>query len=209
MMVGNVWHHADPAIEAIRHQTCEADVTQNLHRLRVIRPGPERIVNVYARDVMIDFPIHQRMRFEDMVCTRLDVMVARGVIPTTKAALAQLHPDLFADENVAHHWLHRELGAKPLYENSYKEMALSSARLQRSGRGTRPFTVFLTDPSRAAEVATALGAKLLEVIEPKSENSEKFVGGPFRISEGDPRFFEAPTSVSAESGARSPTHGSN
>ena len=209
MMVGNVWHHADPAIEAIRHQTCEADVTQNLHRLRVIRPGPERIVNVYARDVMIDFPIHQRMRFEDMVCTRLDVMVARGVIPTTKAALAQLHPDLFANEKAADNALGRELDLTPLYENSYKGMRLSSARLQRSGRGTRPFTVFLTDPSRAAEVATALGAKLLEVIEPKSENSEKFVGGPFQISEGDPRFFEAPTSVSAESGARSPDYDPN
>ena len=129
MMVSNVWHHADPAIEAIRHQTCEAEVVQNMHRLRVVRPGPERIVNVYARDVLVDFPIHQRMRFEDMVCTRLDVMVARGVIPTTKAALAQLHPDLFADENVAHHWLHRELGAKPLCLEPYKEMALSSARL--------------------------------------------------------------------------------
>lgn len=209
MMVSNVWHHADPAIEAIRHQTCEAEVVQNMHRLRVVRPGPERIVNVYARDVLVDFPIHQRMRFEDMVCTRLDVMVARGVIPTTKAALAQLHPDLFANEMAAKNWLHQELGLKPLSLEYYKGIRLSSARLQRPGRGTRPFTVFLTDPSRADQVATALGAKLLEVTEPKSENSEKFVGGPFRISEGGPHVFHAPTSVSADSAARSPNYDSN
>ena len=78
-----------------------------------------------------------------------------------------------------------------------------------AGRGTRPFTVFLTDPSRAAEVAAALEAKLLEVIEPKSENSEKFVGGPFRISEGGPHNFPVPTSVSAESGARIPDYDPN
>ena len=69
--------------------------------------------------------------------------------------------------------------------------------------------MFLTDPGRADQVATALGAKLLEVTEPKSENSEKFVGGPFHISEGGPHIFPAPTSVSAESGARIPDYDPN
>ena len=152
MMVSSVWHHADSAIEAIRHQTCEAEVAQNMHRLRVIRPGPERIVNVYARDVIIDFPINQRVRFDAMVCTRLDVMVARGVVPTTKAALHQLHPDLFADEKAADNALGRELNLNSLYRTPYKGMRLSSVRLQNPGRGSRPFDVLVCDPATAPNV---------------------------------------------------------
>jgi hypothetical protein len=125
-----------------------------------------------------------------MACTRLEVMVTRGIVPTTRAALVLLHPDLFKNEGDAHHWLHRELGANPLYETPYKEMALSSVRLQTPGRGSRAFEVLVRDPATAEALAERLGARLLGVSEPAPVLAEK-------LSEAHIHIFEAGGPVSA------------
>lgn len=207
MMVDGVWAHPDPAVEAIRYQTCEAALVQDLHRARAIHAGPERRILIFAGDVTVEFPVSRRARFADMVASRVDVMLARGIVPTTKAALHQLHPDLFETEKTADHFLNRELDPKPLLD-TYREMGLSSVRLQNPGRGARSFEVLVRDPSIAADLAERLGARLVSVTEPKSDLPKNLSGGHFMITETQP-ILSPPVSVSAESAARSPTHGSN
>ena len=172
-VIAGITEHPDPYAEAIRRQVADAALEQDVHRARLALEGPKRRVRVFAADVWLDMPVDRRARFEDMVEDELAIMAARGVIPTTKAGLAGIHPDLFRTEKAADNWLGRELDLKRLKE-LIREMRLSSARLQRSGRGSRPFTVWVSDPEAAKTAAETLGASLLSV------------KAPARVTAGDP-----------------------
>ena len=197
MMVEGCWSHPDPSVEAIRYQTCEASLVQDIHRARAIHSGPDRQILVFAGDVTVEFPVSRRARFADMVASRLDVMLARGVVPTTKAALYQLHPDLFETEKIADNFLNRELDLKPLLD-TYREMRLSSVRLQNQRRGSRPFEVLVCDPATAQTLAERLGARLLGVSEPTPVSAEKLSGAHIHISDAGGGFSLPPLESTQE-----------
>jgi hypothetical protein len=132
-----------------------------------------------------------------MVASRLDVMLARGVVPTTKAALYQLHPDLFETDEVAGMWLKRDLRVKPLLD-TYRETTLSSVRLHNPGRGSRPFVVLVCDPATAQTLAERLGARLLGVSEPTPVSAEKLSGAHIHISDAGGGFSLPPLESTQE-----------
>jgi hypothetical protein len=170
LMIPGITEHPDPYAEAIRRQVADAALEQDVHRARLALAGPNRCVRVFAADVWLDMPVDRRARFEEMVDDELGVMAARGVIPTTKAGLAAMHPDLFPTEKAADNWLGRELDLKRL-KGLIREMRLSSARYQRPGRGARPFKVWFSDLEAAASATETLGADLLSVEAPARENA--------------------------------------
>jgi hypothetical protein len=84
--------HPDPLVEAIRWQICEAEVLQCIGRARGLR----RNVAIYLlTDVVLPEPIARTVYYHEMMPTRRNVALARGVSFTTGKEAAKAYPDLW------------------------------------------------------------------------------------------------------------------
>jgi hypothetical protein len=94
--------HPDPLVEAVRHQICEAELTQAIGRTRAIRRTADDPVEII---LVTCVPVARRVdaltTWDDLVPDRLDLAGARGVMLDNNTDLASAYPDLFKNAKAA------------------------------------------------------------------------------------------------------------
>jgi len=103
--------HPDPLVEAVRHQICEAELTQAIGRARAIRRTADDPVEIV---LVTCVPVARRVdaltTWDELVPGRLEVAAARGVMLSSNADLAAAYPDLFKNAKAA---MNARRGASP------------------------------------------------------------------------------------------------